>query len=311
MVTAGFDMVFVGIETPNAASLAECRKNQNLKVNLYDQVKKIQQAGIEVTGGFIVGFDKDTEDIFDRQIEFIQKAGIPMAMVGLLGALPNTALYRRLKSEGRLKLDRIWNGNNTHDLGMSFTPVLPEETLIRGYKKIISKIYSPESYFERCLTCIDNLSSCPVKHSTSVSLLDIYSLLLSLLKQTFSRYGFYYLRFLLKVIIHRGRFFHLAVSFSVKGYHFFKMTDDIIKADDYSIQLSKAKSFLEERLSYILAKADTIQSLDSAKIKRQLIHLRKSLQKKYWHLSRDVRVYLYEQFKESEAIFKLAISQIK
>ncbi|MCU0821487.1 MAG: B12-binding domain-containing radical SAM protein, partial [Spirochaetes bacterium] len=247
MVEAGFDMVFVGIETPNAAALAECRKNQNLKVNLFEQVKKIQEAGIEVAGGFIVGFDNDTEDIFDRQIEFIQKAGIPMAMVGLLGALPNTALYRRLKSEGRLKQDVNWNGNNTHDLRMSFTPVMPEETLIRGYKKIISKIYSPKGYFERCLTCIDHLSSPRKKQKTPVTILDIYSFFLSLIKQTFSKYGYYYLSFLWKVIIHKGSFLHLAVSLSVKGYHFFKMTDDIIKADDYSILLGKAKSVFQEK----------------------------------------------------------------
>ena len=152
MADAGFDMVFVGIETPDAASLESCHKSQNLRTDLFESIKKIQEHGIEVTGGFIVGFDSDTEDIFDRQIEFIQKAGIPMAMVGLLGALPNTQLFRRLQKEGRLKPEVQWKGNNTHELRMSFYPVMPEATLVEGYKKIMSTIYSPKNYFERCLT---------------------------------------------------------------------------------------------------------------------------------------------------------------
>ena len=102
MAEAGFDMVFIGIETPDESSLAECNKRQNQHRDLVADVKRIQRAGLQVQGGFIVGFDSDTPTIFHRQIEFIQKSGIVTAMVGLLNALPDTKLYARLKREGRL-----------------------------------------------------------------------------------------------------------------------------------------------------------------------------------------------------------------
>ena len=102
MAKAHFFAVFVGIETPDANTLALTQKKQNLREDILENVIKIQKAGIEVYGGFIVGFDSDPDNIFERQIDFIQKAGIPIAMIGLLTALPNTQLYRRLLAEGRL-----------------------------------------------------------------------------------------------------------------------------------------------------------------------------------------------------------------
>ena len=102
MAEAGFDMVFIGIETPDEAGLAGCNKRQNQGRDLVADVKRIQRAGLQVQGGFIVGFDTDTPTIFRRQIEFIQKSGIVTAMVGLLNALPDTKLHARLHREGRL-----------------------------------------------------------------------------------------------------------------------------------------------------------------------------------------------------------------
>jgi len=116
---------------------------------------------MEVSAGFILGFDGDRDDIFDRQIRFIQEAAIPTAMVGLLTALPNTQLYRRLEKEGRITEDS--GGNNTHDLRLNFVPRMETGKLLAGYKKVLSEIYSPDLYFDRCLTLLKNTR----KHRTS------------------------------------------------------------------------------------------------------------------------------------------------
>jgi radical SAM superfamily enzyme YgiQ (UPF0313 family) len=146
MVEAGFDRVFVGIETPNEESLAECNKAQNRNRDLVASVKKIQNYGLEVQGGFIVGFDSDPLSIFRRQIDFIQNSGIVTAMVGLLNAPTGTRLHQRLKKENRLV--RAFTGDN-NDISLNFIPKMNSATLINGYKHILSTIYSPKQYYER------------------------------------------------------------------------------------------------------------------------------------------------------------------
>jgi len=288
MVDAGFDMVFVGIETPDTIALESCNKNQNLNIDLFTCIQKIQEYGIEVTGGFIVGFDDDTEDIFDRQIDFIQKAGIPMAMVGILGALPNTQLYRRLQKEGRLKADSGFSGNNTHSLEMSFIPVMPEEKIIEGYKKIISELYSPRKYFDRCFTLLSRLPAGVSKAPRKISLIEIRALFLSLLKQTFSSYSFQYLRFLWKVIIHRPGHFTTAIGHAIKGYHFFIITDETIKADELSSQLDDAIQVLKDTLTSLAAVPEA-HPHDTARRIRTLVHYKNILERKYSHAGRDMQ----------------------
>jgi len=149
MVAAGFDVVFIGIETPNDESLVECTKYQNQNRDLVASVKRLQQFGLEVQGGFIVGFDSDPESIFQTQIDFIQRSGIVTAMVGLLNAPTGTRLYQRLKAEGRLLSS--FTGNNT-DFSLNFIPRMDYDRLIRGYKHILDTIYSPREYYERIRT---------------------------------------------------------------------------------------------------------------------------------------------------------------
>ncbi|MEK7281468.1 MAG: DUF4070 domain-containing protein, partial [Chloroflexota bacterium] len=148
MVRAGFDAVFVGIETPSEESLSECGKYQNKGRDLIASVKKMQNYGIQVQGGFIVGFDNDSPSIFERQINFIQKSGIVTAMVSLLQAPKNTRLYHRLKKENRL-LPTDMIGDNTT---INFTPKMSYQTLVDGYRRIINTIYSPEQYYHRLNT---------------------------------------------------------------------------------------------------------------------------------------------------------------
>ena len=146
MVQAGFTKVFVGIETPSAESLAECHKMQNRGRDLMSAVQTMQQAGLEVMGGFIVGFDSDPADIFKRQFEFIQRSGVVTAMVGLLTALPRTRLYERLKREGRL--ERKSYGNNTQ-AELNFRPKLNRDFLLSGYRDLMNRLYEPRAYYQR------------------------------------------------------------------------------------------------------------------------------------------------------------------
>src|SRR5690349_3995257 len=155
MKDAGFRRVFLGIETPVEESLKEAQKSQN-RGNLLDSVRRIQNHGMEVMAGFIVGFDNDPEDIFERQIEFIRESAIPMAMVGMLNALPDTQLWKRLEREGRL-LGNDATGNNTLS-SLNFIPRMDAETLQAGYQRIMRTIYKPSEYYRRAL---DSLQRTP------------------------------------------------------------------------------------------------------------------------------------------------------
>ena len=162
MGAAGFDTVFVGIETPSLESLAECGKVQNKNRDLVADVKKIQRAGLQVQGGFIVGFDNDEPSIFARQIDFIQKSGIVTAMVGLLQALPGTALFERMRREGRLR------GGSTGDNVDGSTNIIPAGmsagTLREGYQSILRSIYSPRHYYRRVRTFLREYRRPTIQH---------------------------------------------------------------------------------------------------------------------------------------------------
>jgi radical SAM superfamily enzyme YgiQ (UPF0313 family) len=151
MAKANFNTVFVGIETPNEESLIECGKSHNRNRDLVAAVKKLQNNGFQVHGGFILGFDNDPASIFDNQIDFIQKSGIVTAMVGLLNAPVGTRLYKRLEKEKRLV--KNFSGDNT-DLSMNFVPRMEKKELVSGYKKVLNTIYDYKNYYNRIMTFI-------------------------------------------------------------------------------------------------------------------------------------------------------------
>ncbi len=164
MAESGFTACFVGIETPDDSSLAECGKTQNRGRNMIDSVKRMQRRGFNVSAGFIVGFDSDTEDIFQRQFDFIQKSGIVNAMVGLLNAPYGTRLYKRLESEQRLVMGMT--GDNT-DGSLNFIPKMNPDFLISNYKKLVKKIYSPGHYLERVKTFLSEFRLSDIKFDRS------------------------------------------------------------------------------------------------------------------------------------------------
>ncbi|MCX8125194.1 MAG: B12-binding domain-containing radical SAM protein [Spirochaetes bacterium] len=233
MYEAGFDMVFLGIETPVVSSLQKAGKTQNTKEDLLENVKIIQQHGMEVSGGFIVGFDDDPENVFDLQSDFIQASGIPIAMVGILDALPNTRLYDRLQNEGRLICES--NGNNTHKLAPNFIPKMPVKKLIDGYINLLKTIYSPPNYFKRCLTLIKRVPANRVVYR-QFTFKEFKALVLSLIKQGFSSYSIHYFKFLINTLRMRPKLFSEAIALAIKGYHLFKITEKLVAEYNKSLK---------------------------------------------------------------------------
>jgi len=225
MTEAGFDRVFIGIETPNEASLEECNKLQNKGRDLAASVKKIQNYGLEVQGGFIVGFDSDPVSIFRSQINFIQKSGIVTAMVGLLNAPRGTRLYQRLKKENRLL--ESFTGDNT-DCSMNFVPKMNYETLIDGYKDIVHTIYSPKQYYERIRTFLKEYKPRRVKGVSQLQFNHITSFVKCMWFLGVVEKGRkYYWKLLISTLFKYPRHFPLSVSLSVFGFHFRKIAEKL------------------------------------------------------------------------------------
>jgi radical SAM superfamily enzyme YgiQ (UPF0313 family) len=146
MVKANFLHVFVGVESPSEASLTEARKLQNLSQDPMESIKILQGGGLWVAAGFILGFDSDTEDIFEQQVVFIERAAVPWAMINFLHAVPRTALYDRMKKEGRLTELSVHNSDSTPP---NFQTVLPRLVLLKGFQRILTSIYDPTKFYER------------------------------------------------------------------------------------------------------------------------------------------------------------------
>jgi radical SAM superfamily enzyme YgiQ (UPF0313 family) len=216
MVQAGFDTVFVGIETPNEDSLAECSKNQNKGRDLVESVKRLQHAGLQVQGGFIVGFDNDSPSIFQQQIDFIQKSGIVTAMVGLLQAPLGTRLYERMQQEGRLVNE--FSGDNV-DGSTNIIPRMGLETLREGYQEILDHIYAPRFYYERVLTFLREYNPPKIRfHPDPQYILALWRSIYQLGIRGVERVQYWRLFFW--TLFKRPRLFPLAITMAIMGFHF-------------------------------------------------------------------------------------------
>ena len=223
MVEAGFKKVFLGLETPSADSLAECGKTQNAKRDLTDVVRSLQRAGLEVMGGFIVGFDSDPPDIFARQLEFIQRSGVVTAMVGLLTALPETALYRRLAREGRLLTETA--GNNT-DAVINFVSRLDRELLVAGYRDLMRRLYAPRPYYRRIRAFLRAFR--PSGPRTRLTPQDLRAFLKSLWVLGVRNDGrFGYWSTLAWSLLTGPRKFQVAMELSIIGHHFRRIAETL------------------------------------------------------------------------------------
>jgi radical SAM superfamily enzyme YgiQ (UPF0313 family) len=216
MVQAGFKKVFVGIETPAEDSLLECAKVQNTSRDLVSAVRSLHNSGLEVMGGFIIGFDSDNATIFEQQNKFIRESGIATAMVGLLTALPGTRLFSRLKEEGRILSDAT--GNNLDGV-LNFIPKLDHATLVDGYRTLVKQLYMPQEYYSRVLTFLREYR--PQGPETKTSFNDFKALIKSLWTmgvQTRGRRAYWW--FLTRVLIHHRRALPEAVTLAIMGHHF-------------------------------------------------------------------------------------------
>jgi len=221
MVAAGFNSVFVGIETPEEDSLAECNKFQNRRRDLLASVKRIQRAGLQVQGGFIVGFDSDPLSIFQRQIDFIQSSGIVTAMVGLLQAPPGTSLFERLRRENRLI--GLISGDNA-DGTTNIIPKMGLNVLLDGYRTILSQIYAPRSYYQRVVTFLREFKTNGI--DTPMDLQRFLAFFRSCLRLgIIGRERAHYWKLMVWTLLRRPRLFSLAMTLAIQGYHFRKVSE--------------------------------------------------------------------------------------
>ncbi len=221
MVKAGFVSVFIGIETPNEESLTECHKTQNKNRDLLSSIKRLQNIGFQVMGGFIVGFDSDTPSIFQRQIDFIQKSGIVTAMMGILQAPFGTKLYERIKKEGRL-LTEISGDNG--DGSTNMIPRMDPEILHAGFLQIIQELFSPEKFYERIKTFLKEYH--PPKANVTIQFQEVLALFRTMLylgilgkerKQYWSLFFW--------TLFNYPKKFPMAITLTVYGYHFRKVSE--------------------------------------------------------------------------------------
>ncbi len=219
MVAAGFNAVFIGIETPNEESLAECGKIQNKNRNLVKCVKKIQNAGLQVTGGFILGFDNDTPSIFKKQIALIQNSGIVTAMVGLLNAPKNTKLYKKLEKEKRI-LGNV-SGNNT-DYSLNFIPKMDPIKLVEGYKSVLTGIYSINPYYQRVTTFLKEHKPKNNHFRFRISYIKAFfqSIFILGVKEKGRRH---YWRLMFWTLFRKPKSFPMAITLAIYGFHFRKV----------------------------------------------------------------------------------------
>ena len=216
MAEAGFDTVFVGIETPNEVALAECHKQQNEQRDLVEDVKRMQRAGLMVQGGFIVGFDSDTSSIFQRQIDFIQRSGITTAMVGLLQAPKGTRLYQRMEQEGRILGEA--SGDNVGGT-TNIRPSMDFQKLHAGYKQILNHIYHPGNYCARAKTLLREFR--PSVKTGLLTRTDVAALFRSIVRLgILSRDRLHYWHLLGWTMLRRPTLLPMAVTLAISGYHF-------------------------------------------------------------------------------------------
>lgn len=224
MVKAGFDSVFIGIESPDEVSLTECHKTQNKNRDLLESVATIHRSGLQVMGGFIVGFDSDKPSIFQRQIDFIQQSGIVTAMVGMLQAPPGTRLFDRLFRESRII--NTFSGDNV-DGTTNIIPRMGIDRLLTGYQSIMKQIYSPKKYYQRVRTLLKDLKAPEIKQPINVQRF------LSLFRSAFrlgvlGKERFHYWQLMSWTLIYRPRLIPVAITLSIYGYHYRRICERYI-----------------------------------------------------------------------------------
>ena len=300
MIEAGFDSVFLGIETPNPEALIRMKKPQNVSKReenyLLNSVRRIQGKGMQVMGGFMLGSDGDDESTFDAQIDFIQEAGIPMALIGLLTALKGTDLYMRLESENRL-LDIPVGTNST---ALNFRPEMDADALIEGYRRVTTTVYDPtlETYFRRCLTLFEHLAPIPhLQKPRSES--KLYADIMGLRRLLSEAQVPVYMNFVAEVTRKHRRMLPEAVRLAALGHHFEKITRQQMAVHDF-------KEFLEAELEAFRG-AVSRSSREALEVGDRSRELLTRVQARYESMPQDFR-YPGDGIAPALESFKLAVN---
>ncbi len=280
MVYAGFQEVFVGIESVNPDVLNQMGKKQN-KGDLGEKVKILQQAGLEVTGGFIIGNDEDKPSVFNELFSFIQKNGIVIAMAGLLTAFRNTLLYKRLASEGRIRAET--SGNNVHRFEFNFDPKLDERILIEGYVELLQQLYSSRNYYDRCRTLRQRLSRRYRKININYKVLIAAAKIIIL--NIFKRPDWYFIKYIARTLISAPLKTSEALRQAIQFAHFKKITQAAVDAHRYPVQVESLIKRFKRRASALQGDANKCLKKLS-RLERQTI---KKATKIYHSLDPDFR----------------------
>ena len=249
MWRAGFDKVFVGIESPVKESLKFMGARKNLQGNstLLDKVRRLQENGFEVQAGFIIGLDTDPDDIAERMIAFIREAGIPVAMVGILGVLRDTPDYKRFKRAGRLiEGTRYIGDSGVFNRHLSYVPLIDPDELIERHRQLVGTLNSPEVFFERCLTLFEHKSRKPLG-SMPIGWSEVRALFLSLWKQGLAgSYRRIYWKFLVKTLVRHTGSIPDAVRLAIQGHHLITTTQQALRVDQVKTYFEEAITSLEK-----------------------------------------------------------------
>ena len=273
MVEAGFDTVFLGIETPNPKALLKTKKPQNTSRReenyLFNAVRRIQHKGMQVQGGFILGLDEDDESVFDAQIEFIQEVGIPVAPIYMLTALKGTDMYNRLQSENRLLDTAI----GTHSMTLNFRPEMDPQTLIEGYRRVTATLYDPtlENYFKRCLVLLEHLK--PIPHLLKPKSKNaVFADLMGVRGRLSAGQIPAYTKYIANVTKDHPRLLTKAIRLAALGYHFEKITRQQIAIHDFKEFLAAELELFKAEVSHPVQDADDVRTRQEALFARAQEH---------------------------------------
>ena len=247
MHQAGFDEVFVGIESPAEESLKfmGARKNLQGSSSLMEKVRTIQRYGFEVMAGFIIGLDTDPDDIADQMIDFIQEAGIPVAMVGILCVLRDTPDYKRYGRAGRLiEQKKAYTNTGVFSRELNYVPAVDPEVLYDRHRKVVETINSPVMYFQRCLTHLAHRERRPLGN-IPIGLAEVRATLTSLWRQGIAgSYRRDYWRFLARALWREPADLADALTLAVQGHH-------LITTTQQALRVAEMKTFLDEALERV------------------------------------------------------------
>jgi len=253
-----------------------------------------------------MGFDTDPEDIFDLQLKFIRESAIPVAMIGLLMALPKTRLYRRLASENRILEEST--GNNTHNVELNFIPVLPKKLLVSGYRRVIGELYTAKNFYARCLKLLKRFPS-QKKSNRKVTFTDVKALCKSLIIQGLSPNGLEYIKFLFRAFLIKPSLFPNAMSMAIEGYHFFKITEEILTADDFRLYLEKEEKFFSKKAEDLIRKKSSVSARWNIALSRTSLRLK--TKRRYKVLGSVSRSYVRDAFLSFETNVNKRSNEIK